>query len=359
MEEVILKNNYQLSEMVLRLKFLPDQQREFFQKVTREAGLSSDSLAKIVGVSGRTYRDWQKGRFTIPLRSANILCQQFAVRLPEEEEVMVGRWKRAKEKAGQIGGRACFNRYGSLGTLEGRRKGGKNALRVARQKGLIPWSKKYALPKRYSALLAEFIGIMLGDGGLSLGQVAITLNGEADRFYLPFLLFLTKKLFEADFHWIKRKNTKAVIIYNNGVNLVNFLVSIGLKVGNKVKNQVGVSDWIKKRKQYRIACLRGLMDTDGGIFLHRYKVAGNNYLYTKLCFTNRSLPLLSFVYKTLRELGFEAKIILKVENKKVWLYNSNEVDCYLKIVGTHNPRLLKYQHCKKGRVVPNGKATPC
>ena len=36
MEEVILKNNYQLSEMVLRLKFLPDQQREFFQKVTRK-----------------------------------------------------------------------------------------------------------------------------------------------------------------------------------------------------------------------------------------------------------------------------------------------------------------------------------
>ena len=34
---------------------------------------------------------------------------------------------------------------------------------------------------------------------------------------------------------------------------------------------------------------------------------------------------------------------LKVENKKVWLYNKDEVEQYLKLVGTHNPRLLKYQ----------------
>jgi hypothetical protein len=49
---------------------------------------------------------------------------------------------------------------------------------------------------------------------------------------------------------------------------------------------------------------------------------------------------------TLQTLGFTPKIIDKVENKKVWLYNAMEVEQYLKVVGTNNPRLLKYQEFK-------------
>ena len=84
------------------------------------------------------------------------------------------------------------------------------------------------------------------------------------------------------------------------------------------------------------------MDTDGGVFLHRYKVGGQEYKYRKISFSNRSVPLLLFVSNTLTELGFTPKIIDKVENKKVWLYNTNEVKKYLEVVGTHNPRLLKW-----------------
>lgn len=88
--------------------------------------------------------------------------------------------------------------------------------------------------------------------------------------------------------------------------------------------------------------MRGLMDTDGGVFLHRYKVNGKGYAYKKISFSNRSVPLLFFVANTLHELGFTPKIIDKIENKKVWLYNEQEVKRYLQIVGTHNARLLKY-----------------
>ena len=93
--------------------------------------------------------------------------------------------------------------------------------------------------------------------------------------------------------------------------------------------------------EYSAACLRGLMDTDGGVFLHKYRVNGKIYSYKKICFTNRSVPLLDFVEETLLRLGFNPKKILKVENKKVWLYNSNEVEEYLGLVGTSNQRLKK------------------
>jgi intein/homing endonuclease len=133
------------------------------------------------------------------------------------------------------------------------------------------------------------------------------------------------------------------MIYLNGINLVNYLVKIGLRVGNKVKQQVDVPDWIKKSKEFRIACVRGLMDTDGGVFLHKYKVNGKVYAYKKICFTNRSVPLLIFVNDVLKEIGLTPKMITKVENKKVWLYNKQEVEQYLNLVGSHNSRLLKYQ----------------
>ena len=188
------------------------------------------------------------------------------------------------------------------------------------------------------------MGILLGDGGITPGQVFITLNGEADHDYVNFVIDLENRLFKEKPKIIKKNNDKAVAIYLNGIQLINYLVSIGLKIGNKVKQQVGVPNWIMSSKIYKVACLRGLMDTDGGVFLHRYKVNGKGYVYKKICFSNRSMPLLYFVEKTLKNLGFTPKIITKVENKKVWLYNESEVEKYLSLVKTHNSRLLKYQN---------------
>lgn len=88
------------------------------------------------------------------------------------------------------------------------------------------------------------------------------------------------------------------------------------------------------------------MDTDGGVFIHKYKVNNKTYSYRKINFTNRSLPLLNFVYNTLKEIGFTPKLLDKIENKKVWLYNTSEVARYLDVVGSNNQRLLKY---KQGR----------
>jgi hypothetical protein len=97
------------------------------------------------------------------------------------------------------------------------------------------------------------------------------------------------------------------------------------------------------------------MDTDGGIFIHQYHVNKKKYSYLKLCFTNRSLPLLKFVYKQLVKEGFNPKLITKLENKKVWLYNNSEVLEYLKKVDTHNSRLrescaewLRHRFAKPG-----------
>ena len=42
-----------------RLVFVKGEQRKFLQKVGCVLGLGSDELGKIVGISGRSFRDWR------------------------------------------------------------------------------------------------------------------------------------------------------------------------------------------------------------------------------------------------------------------------------------------------------------
>ncbi|RJQ38415.1 hypothetical protein C4559_01330 [Candidatus Microgenomates bacterium] len=323
-----------------RIKFLLGEQKEFIDKVYEVSKYRTNQLAGLVNIHPRSFRDWRREKLTMTLFAAEFICKKFNLKLPEDRQVLINRWKKAKKEANRIGGIALFKKHGSPATPEGRSKGGIKAIANLRKKGIVPTVKFYKLPD-FSKELAEYVGIMLGDGGITSGQCTITLNSEADCDYVPFVLKLGKKLFGQSSKSIKRKDSKAICLYYNGVSLVRFFISIGLKMGNKVKQQVDVPVWIKSSQDYSIACLRGLMDTDGGVFLHKYKVGGKEYSYKKISFTNRSIPLLNFVAKTLKELKFTPKIVDKVENKKVWLYNEKEVKQYLKIVGTHNSRLLK------------------
>lgn len=324
-----------------RIKFLPGQQKDFIEAVYTKSNLSTKQLADIAGIHPRSFCDWRRETITVSLPVALLFSEKFNVSLPENPKVLVERWRSSQQKANRIGGIYCYKKYGSFATQEGRSKGGRTSIRILQEKGIFPRSKEYSYPN-YSVELADFVGIMLGDGGITPSFCSITLNSEADAEYILYVQSFAEKLFGEPPKAFFRTGQRTCILYYNGVNLIRYFKSIGLKVGNKVKQQVAVPKWISSNTEYKKACLRGLMDTDGGVFLHKYKVKNQRYLYKKICFANRSVPLLNFVEQTLRELGFTPKIVDKVANKKVWLYNEREVEQYLRTVGTHNARLLKY-----------------
>ena len=126
----------------------------------------------------------------------------------------------------------------------------------------------------------------------------------------------------------------------SGVNVVKYLIQKGLRIGNKVKLQVGVPQWINKEKKYVRACIRGLIDTDGCFTIHRYLVNKKKYSYPKIVFSNRSEPILDFVYKGLQRLKYNPKRTIEFD---VWLHSQDEVKRYLKDIGTNNvkPAVLK------------------
>ena len=89
------------------------------------------------------------------------------------------------------------------------------------------------------------------------------------------------------------------------------------------------------------------MDTDGGVFLDRYTVNGKEYCYKKVCFTNKSMPLIDFVYQTLIKFGFHPKTY---SDNKVWLYSYKEANRYLSEIGSSNQRLNLFKDGQEKKI---------
>jgi intein/homing endonuclease len=168
----------------------------------------------------------------------------------------------------------------------------------------------------------------------------VSLNSIEDADYAKFVTALIKKLFNVPVGIYLDKHDAVIDLAVSRVELVRFCVEkLGLKIGNKVKQQVDIPDWIKKDKQYLIACMRGLIDTDGSVFLHRYEVNGKWYTYPKVSFANYSLPLLRGVFDTLISLGIKPR--MSKDRKDVRIESQKDVKLYFDLVGTSNVKDLK------------------
>ena len=320
----------------------------------KRSNLSPRELAKIAKIHPRSFFDWRRARLSPTITAMKLFSTRFNVSLPDSEKILVQRWLKKKIEASRKGALVRYQKYGELGTPEGRKKGGINSIK--KRKLLGNFVKPIKVPTEDEDL-AEFIGIMLGDGGLTYFQCVVYLNSETDNDYAYYVVDLLERLFGLRAKIYKSKKEKVWRIVISSVNLVKYLQIKGLSLGSKVRLQLGVPNWVWSKPEYVKACLRGLIDTDGCFVIHRYKVNGKQYAYPKIAFTNRSAPILDFVYEGLSQLGFKPKKSLQ---KQVWLYNKNEVRRYLGEVGTRNFKASffseRHTFLEGG---PDGKAQVC
>lgn len=197
--------------------------------------------------------------------------------------------------------------------------------------------KKVVLPK-YSASLAEFFGIMLGDGGINNPwQANITLNVVKDKEYASYISKLCDELFGITPAIRKRKEKQALVLSLASTTIVDFLVEQGLPRGDKLKNGLRIPQWILRNRKYRIACIRGLVDTDGCIFVHKHSVKGKMYENIGLCFTSYSPELIMQVATILEEFSIIPHI--SGQGRNIYLYRKDMVTKYLKIFNSSNNRI--------------------
>ncbi|MBS3155010.1 hypothetical protein J4404_00755 [Candidatus Woesearchaeota archaeon] len=170
-------------------------------------------------------------------------------------------------------------------------------------------------PIRKNKELAEFIGIILGDGSIYKNTLNITFD-KRNTSYIEYVNNLFEEIFNLKFKKrINPKKNEAHLYYYNK-NLIERLVKLGLKRGDKIKSQVGIPSWIKNSKLYSKRCIKGLIDTDGCIYFCKRE----KHIYIK--FTNFNQQLLNDFKEVTKNLGYS---FAKANNKNACLYRKNEV----------------------------------
>ena len=195
------------------------------------------------------------------------------------------------------------------------------------------------LSPTHSVELAEFIGIMMGDGGMTNYQVKIALHSVDDAEYASFVRTLISDLFDVTPATYPDPLYNAVDIVVSRAQLVRFLQTCGLPVGNKLRHGLDIPAWITANAQYAVACVRGLVDTDGCVFTHQYVSNGKSYAYKKLCFTSASPALIASVSRIMSAVGLSPRISRK--GREVRLDRKADVQRYFAEIGSSNPKHLK------------------
>ncbi|MBI3256125.1 MAG: hypothetical protein HYZ63_04100 [Candidatus Andersenbacteria bacterium] len=202
--------------------------------------------------------------------------------------------------------------------------------------------KKIILPSE-SVALAELMGIILGDGGINNGwQLIVTVNSIADLAYSGYVKSLLENLFGIQVVTRKKKIGNALDIISSSTSLVDFVVSKGAVRGNKVAQKIDIPNWIKGNEEYEKHCVRGLVDTDGCLYIHRHTVAGKKYRNIGFNFSSMSKPLIYSVSIILKKFDIEPHIT--PDYSQIYLYSQKAVVDYLGIFGSSNPRITnKYK----------------
>lgn len=185
----------------------------------------------------------------------------------------------------------------------------------------------------HSEELAEFLGIILGDGNVrSDFQVAISSNPKTEQFYADYVSQLLGSLFglRASLRYRSDYGMELVI---NSRGLVDFLCSQGMTKGDKIKKGACLPAWVFDNELTRKGAVKGLFDTDGCVYRHSYLVNGVIYQYPKLAFTSYSAKIRKQFDELLNLLAFHPKEY----RNRVYLYSQQEALRYFQEIGTHNP----------------------
>ena len=120
--------------------------------------------------------------------------------------------------------------------------------------------------------LAEFVGILLGDGSICLkninskchNRLKITLDSNTDKEYITYVSDLIENIFEIKPQINKRKNENAVDLFIFNKDIIGFLINnVGLKLSPKWNRALIPETFLKNNLDLMV--VRGYFDTDGAL----------------------------------------------------------------------------------------------
>ena len=146
--------------------------------------------------------------------------------------------------------------------------------------------------------LAEFIGIILGDGTLTKYFLRISLNSLDEKPYANYISTLCENLFGIKPSITKEKNRNLLKIELRSVRVCKFLNEIlNIPYGDKINNNCKIPQVIMNNDLLAQNCLRGLIDTDGSISDYVYFTSYNPLFIKQVVKLNEKFQLFSSTTK--------------------------------------------------------------
>lgn len=184
--------------------------------------------------------------------------------------------------------------------------------RRPRLKIVWPYGREGSSPSSptHKATLAYVIGVALGDGNLSNPNGrAVRLRVTCDTKYPNLIKRIVKAIHaivpDNKVSIIHRKKTYIDIsCYSNKWESI---LSWKAGRGSKILQKARVPNWINQKRKYKIACLKGLLETDGTVYTDRG--------YKMVMFANAIKELAKYVHNSIKSIGFEPKIY-KISHKR-------------------------------------------
>jgi intein/homing endonuclease len=192
------------------------------------------------------------------------------------------------------------------------------------------------IPEMLNDDIAELVGVILGDGNLNKKDIRIVGNTSERSYYLH-LKSLFQKVFDVN-SIIRCDTENSVKLTVYSVRISEYLTSLGLKIGDKIKNKVVIPQWIFENKDYIKSCLRGLFDTDGSFF-----TSSNNTEYNILWKMGTGSLLPEYIRKALLELDFHPTKVFG-NGRKISLCRKDEIVRFFnEIKPRNNVHLMRYR----------------
>lgn len=340
------KNPTKCYNTYVRIKLTNEKRLRLFN-ILEERGLDCASLGNRTGVCERTVRDWASGKYLLTEKAFKIFLRISGLKDADLcPQILSDHWHISC--AAEKGGRKRYELYGPFGTPESRKKGG---LRSAQKQCALPNGFQKLKPiytPRRSAELAEFLGIMQGDGHLATYQVLIATNSETDVKHARFVGRLGKKLFGIAPRISTRKDEKTIRVVFSSKNMVASLKKFGMPIGNKLDHGLSIPKWIAASTKYKKAFIRGLFDTDGCLFLDKHRTKHKLYEHIGWMITSVSPHFREQIVQTMYELGFRPSC--QPSQISVFLRRQVDIRRFFDEVGSSNKKHLDRYHSFQQRI---------
>lgn len=151
---------------------------------------------------------------------------------------------------------------------------------------------------KHSSNLAEYFGVMLGDGNISqfprTERLIITGNANNPGF-IAYYAQITQYLFgkKPTISRKKKENALRISLYQKEIS-----TRLGIPVGNRRDINLTIPEWIWQNKEFTVAYLRGSFEAEGSFSIHlptcTYNFQFKNYNQSFLGSVKKGLVLLGY-----------------------------------------------------------------